>query len=65
MYTQKVHELLLQGLGITPSPAKNKNSRPLLLSSDKLNPKKNKSRSTDGDNVLDFDKLKKLRETLP
>ena len=65
MNTQKVHELLLQGLGITQSPAKNKNSRPLLLLSDRLNPKKNKKASTDGDNVLDFEKLKKLRETLP
>jgi hypothetical protein len=65
MNTQKVHERLLQGLGITPSPAKKKNSRPLLLSSDKLNPKKNKSHLTDGDNVLDLEKLKKLRETLP
>ena len=65
MNTQKVHELLLQALGITRSPAKNKNSRPLLLLSDRLNPKKNKNHSTDGDNVLDFEKLKKLHETLP
>ena len=55
----------MQGLGITRSTAKNKNSRPLLLLSDRLNPKKNKNLSTDGENVLDLEKLKKLRETLP
>ena len=65
MNTQKVHELLLQALGITRSTGRKKNSRPLLLLSDRLNPKKNKKDSTDGDNVLDFEKLKKLRETLP
>ena len=64
-YTQKVHAQILQALGITRSTGRKKNSRPLLLSSETLNPKKNKSHSTDGDNVLDFEKLKKLRETLP
>ena len=55
----------MQALGITRSTAKKKNSRPLLLYSDRLNPKTNKKDSTDGDNVLDFEKLKKLHETLP
>jgi hypothetical protein len=55
----------LQALGITQSTEKSRNSRQLLLYSDKLNPETKKKVSTDGDNVLDFEKLKKLRETLP
>ena len=64
-YTQKVHEQILQALGITRSTGRKKNSRPLLLYSETLNPKKNKKVLNDGDNVLDCEKLKKVRETLP
>jgi hypothetical protein len=65
MYTQKVHAQILQGLGITQSPVKNKSSRPSPLFLDKHNQKKNKKAWTDGANESDCAKLKKLREMLP
>ena len=65
MYTQKVHEQILQGLGITQSTDKNKNYRQLQQFLDKHNPKKNEKAWTDGGKESDCAKLKKLREMLP
>ena len=65
MYTQKVHEQILQGLGITPSVVKNKSSRQAPLFLDKPNQKKSKRVLNDGAIESDCAKLKKLHEMLP
>jgi hypothetical protein len=65
MYTQKVHEQILQGLGITPLVVKSKSSRQSPQFLDKPNQKKSKRVLSAGAIESDCAKLKKLREMLP